>query len=235
MNLKRSLIAASAVLVILACVGLTPVPPTPTPTLPVPSDTPTTAATLTDTPTTAPTDTPTTAAPTLPSGTGPCQATSDAGLTTYERPSYEAEVFSTVQLSPVPIGSRTADGWLGFDPMKAQAANIGIFRMRWIPPGAAINLTGDCASVPIADWVPAPGVCYEMTMEAVDVHAAADATSAVTGTLNVGDFAAIQGQTASGWVLVSGDQANTPGVNGFIPESATNVNGPCDSIPTVPG
>jgi hypothetical protein len=159
---------------------------------------------------------------------------SNAGITTYKRPSFQAEVFSTIALPPVPIGSKTADGWLGFDPAIAQAANVGIFRLRWIPPDASVNLTGDCAGVPIAAWVPAPDVCYEMVMESNSVYAAADEGSAVNGTLNPGDFAAIIGRTATGWLQVDGDQANTPGVKGYIPEASTNVNGPCDSIPTVP-
>lgn len=171
----------------------------------------------------------------LPSGTGPCMVESAGGITTYTRPSFEAEVFSTVGLAPpTGIGSRTDEGWLGFDPAKAQAANIGIFRLRWIPPGAPISLSGDCASVPIADWVPEAGICYEMVMQPTGVHAAADAASPVTGTLNVGDFAAIEGRTASGWLVVNGDKANSPGINGYIGEQDANVNGPCDALPQVP-
>ena len=161
-------------------------------------------------------------------------AESSGEITTYTRPSYEADVFSTVGLPPVGIGARTADGWLGFDPAKAQAANIGIFRLRWIPPGAQITLSGDCASVPVPDWVPAPGYCYEMVMEPVQVHVAPGESWSVVGTLDVGDFAAIMGTTASGWLLVDGSVANTPNVIGYIAESAANVNGPCDTIPTVP-
>jgi hypothetical protein len=161
-------------------------------------------------------------------------AESSGGITTYTRPSYEADVFSTVGLPPVGIGARTSDGWLGFDPAKAQAANIGIFRLRWIPPGAQITLSGDCAGVPVPEWVPAPGYCYEMVMEPVQVHVAPDETSSVVGTLHVGDFAAIMGTTASGWLLVDGSEGNTPNVIGYMPESAANVNGPCGTIPTVP-
>ncbi len=62
------------------------------------------------------------------------------------------------------------DGWLGFDPGVAQAANIGVFRLRWMPPGAPVSLDGDCVSVPIEPWVPLPGVCYQMSMGPVEVH-----------------------------------------------------------------
>ena len=213
MNYRYAIVLCAVLLAALAC-GLpgTQVAPTATPLPPTP---------LPPTP--------------LPSGGGPCMAGSAVGITTYTRPFYAADVFSTVGLEPaMGIGSRTADGWLGFDPAKAQAANIGIFRLRWIPPDAAVTLSGDCAGVPIADWVPQPGVCYEMVMGPTDVHASAEASSPVTATLNVEDFAAIQGSTASGWLLINGDEANAPGVAGYIAEQDANVNGPCDSIPSLP-
>jgi hypothetical protein len=163
-------------------------------------------------------------------------AASSSEVTIYRRPSVQAEVFSSIVLStPEEITSRTADDWLGFDPGIAQAANIGIFRLRWIPGDAPIILSGGCAALPVAEWVPKPGVCYEMGMTPVEVYAAAEANSAVQATLAVGDFAAILGKTGTGWLSISGDQGNRPGVVGFIPESEMNVNGPCDSIPTVPG
>ncbi len=170
----------------------------------------------------------------LPSGSGPCLVTTSADVTTYTRPSLLADIFSTVSLPPdLEIASRSADGWLGFDPGVAQAANIGVFRLRWIPPEATFTLTGNCAGLPVEPWVPEPGACYEMVMGPVEVHASADPTSAVSATLNVGDFVAILGRTATGWLFVNGDQANTPGVIGFISELAMNANGPCDSIPVV--
>ena len=36
---------------------------------------------------------------------------------------------------------RTADGWLGFDPGVAQAANVGIFRLRWSDYAAVTGKT----------------------------------------------------------------------------------------------
>jgi hypothetical protein len=170
----------------------------------------------------------------LPSGSGPCQASSSADITIYTRPSLSADIFSTIALTtPVDIGSRTVDGWLGFDPGVAQAANIGVFRLRWIPPGASVTLTGNCAGLPVESWVPAPGVCYQMSMGPVDVHAVADPTSAVTHTLMVGEFVSVTGRTGTGWLFVNGNDGNVPGVVGFIAELEMNASGPCDSIPTV--
>jgi hypothetical protein len=181
-----------------------------------------------------PTDTPVVGLPVLPTGSGPCVATSQESVITYTRPSYMAAGFSTEALSPpVVVESRTIDNWLGFNPQVAQAANIGIFRMRWIPPDAIIELSGDCVGVPVAEWVPEADICYEMVMSPVDVHAAADATSAVVAPLNVGDFAAVVGKTANGWLQVDGAQANAPAAVGYIPEAEANFSGDCSSLPTV--
>lgn len=213
----------------LACgLSSTPVAPTPTPFPALPTDT-STPATASATP-----SPPAVPAPTLPAGSGPCQADATVDFSVYTRPSLLADIFGT--LSPgltVTITGRTADGWLGFDPGVAQAANMGVFRLRWIPPGASVGLTGNCAGVPIESWVPAPGVCYDMPMEAVEVHASADPGSSVSATVNVGQFLAITGRTPTGWLFVNGDTGNVPGVIGFIAELTMNANGPCDSIPTI--
>lgn len=171
----------------------------------------------------------------LPAGTGPCQVVATAGFDVYARPSLLADVFGTfsTDFPAESIGSRTADGWLGFEPGVAQAANIGVFRLRWIPPVAPIELSGDCISVPVATWVPAPGICYQMSMGPVEVHAAADPASAVSHTLMIGEFAAITGRTGTGWLFVDGNDGNVAGVVGFIPELEMNANGPCDSIPVL--
>lgn len=225
---SRTLVVVAAVSALpLACSlpGLgspTPVPPTNLPpTVPPPP-----------TETLPPTIIPPTA---LPSGTGDCEPTAVSGFDVYTRPSLMADVFGTFSpgFPPVSITGRTADGWLGFDPGVAQAANIGVFRLRWIPPGAPITLSGDCASVPVEAWVPAPGVCYQMSMGPVEVHAAADPTSAVSHTLDVGEFVAVTGRTPTGWLFVNGDDGNVPGVIGFIAEVSMNASGPCELIPEI--
>jgi hypothetical protein len=218
------LLAAAALPLACSFLGLAfPTPPVPTspPTLAPPTETPLP---------------PSVPAPTgLPSGSGACTPTATESFDVYTRPSLLSDVFGTIGpgFPPISISGRTADGWLGFDPGVAQAANIGVFRLRWIPPGAPFTLSGDCASVPVEDWVPAPGVCYQMSMGPVEVHAAADPTSAVSHTLDVGEFVAILGQTGTGWLFVDGNAGNVPGVVGWMAELEMNVNGPCESIPTV--
>ncbi len=182
-------------------------------------------------------ETPTPLPPTptaLPGGSGPCEADATTDTTVYTRPSSTADEFGVLSPgSPVTVSGRTADGWLGFDPGVAQAANIGVFRLRWIPPGTALTLSGDCASVPVETWVPEAGVCYQMSMGPVDVFPAPDPSVAAAAVLDVGDFAAVDGRVASGWFLVNGFRANTTEVFGFIKDTDANLNGPCDSIPEI--
>ena len=170
----------------------------------------------------------------LPGGSGPCEANMTTDVPAYTRPSLTADAFGVLSPGiPVTLSGRTADGWLGFDPAVAQAANIGVFRLRWIPPETELTLSGDCASVPVELWVPEPGVCYQMSMALVDVFNGPDSSEAATGVLDVGDFAAVDGRIASGWLLVNGFRANTPEVFGFIQDTDANLNGPCDSVPEI--
>jgi hypothetical protein len=222
---RRALLAIGMATVVAMACSL-PFLGTPTPVAPT-SPPPTVPPTLAPPTVVPPTD--------LPSGSGACTPTATSAFDVYTRPSLTADVFGTIGpgFPPISIGGRTADGWLGFDPGVAQAANIGVFRLRWIPPGAPMTLAGDCASVPVEPWVPAPGVCYQMSMGPLEVHAAADSASAVVHTLMVEEFVAVQGQTGTGWLFVDGDDGNVPGVAGWIPELEMNVNGPCESIPVV--
>jgi hypothetical protein len=166
---------------------------------------------------------------------GRCELVAVGDVTIYERPSFAAEVFS---IQPAgftqQFGDRTSDGWLGFDPGYAQAGNIGSFRLRWIPPDTP-GLSGDCINLRVV-WGPPPGICFDQTqMEGVKVYASPDTGSDVVATLNVGDFAAIEGHTADGdWALVDLGKGNTGStVVGWVESYTLNVNGPCSDLPVV--
>lgn len=228
MNVGGSPAVAAVAVTLLACTLPGQISPTPVePTSP--------SATIPAAPTTSPAPA-TVAAPTnLPAGSGACEPSATSAFEIYTRPSLTADVFGTFAAGypAVSITGRTTDGWLGFEPGVAQAANIGVFRLRWMPPGSPITLSGDCASVPIEPWVPSPGVCYQMSMGPVEVHASADPASTVSHTLDVGEFVAVTGRTASGWLFVNGDDGNVAGVVGFIADTEMNASGPCEAIPVV--
>ncbi len=166
---------------------------------------------------------------------GRCVLNAISDVTIYERPSTAAEVFSVQPAGfTQSFGDRTSDGWLGFDPGVAQAANIGSFRLRWIPPDTP-GLSGDCVNLRIV-WGPPVGICFDQTMmEGTRVYASPDTSSDVLAILNVGDFAAITGHTADNdWVYVDLGPGNTGStVVGWVESSTVNVNGPCSDLPTV--
>jgi len=168
------------------------------------------------------------------SGSGACQLTARGEVTIYRRPSTAADVFSVQPAGfTQTFSARTSNGWLGFDPGVAQAANIGVFRLRWVAPNTQ-TLTGGCNRLPVV-WGPPPGICFDMPMQITTVYAAPDTSSAVLATLQVGDFAAITGLNPGGdWAYVDLGKGNTGStVEGWVDSGSLNVSGPCDSQPTI--
>lgn len=165
---------------------------------------------------------------------GPCDYTATAEVTIYSRPSTSASVFSTQGAGfTIQPTARTDNGWYGFDPAVAQAANFGSFRLRWLPPHSG-TLSGGCTSLPVV-WAPLPGLCYEMPMGPAPVYSAPDTTSSVVWTLQVNQFAAILGFDPSGdFARVDLAPGNTgSNLEGWIEASALNMNGPCSGLPTI--
>ena len=168
------------------------------------------------------------------SGGGSCQYTANTDVTIYMRPATTADVFSEQPAGfTTPIGARTSDGWLGFDPGVAQAANIGSFRLRWLAPGSG-TLSGGCASLPVV-WGPRPGICYFMPMETTSVRAAPDASSSEVAVLHLGEFAEVSGIAPDeDWAKVDLGPGNTGShAAGWVPTSSLNVSGPCGGLPTI--
>ena len=164
-----------------------------------------------------------------------CTFTADGPTTIYTRPSLTADVFyeAAAGFSVPEFQAQTSDGWLGFDPGIAQAANTGPFRLRWIPPSAG-TFSGDCGGLPVV-WGPPPGVCFLMPMGPVDVHDAPDAAASVIATLAVDDYVAIDSVNAAGWAHVDFSPGNTGlSLTGWVAPADLNMNGPCDFSPPTP-
>jgi hypothetical protein len=165
---------------------------------------------------------------------GPCTLIAEQDVTIYRRPYPEAEVFSTLSAGlEVTVGGVTADGWYGFDPAVAQAANIGVFRLRWVDGSIGVRLEGGCGGVP--EMVgPLPGICFTMPMGDVPVYVNADMSSAVVATLVMNDYAAVLGRTDDGWAQVDLSAGNTGlELTGWIEAATLNMNGPCWDLPTL--
>ncbi len=167
-------------------------------------------------------------------GSGPCELVAVDEVTVYDRPHITAAVFGTmVEGFRVQPQARTADGWWGFDPGVAQAANVGVFRLRWVQETASVRLEGSCGEVPEV-MAPPPGVCFTMPMEDVLVLASPDPSAKVVATLGPGDYAEVLGTSTDGWAqvdLASGSMGLA--IRGWVEAGTLNMNGPCENLPTV--
>jgi len=165
---------------------------------------------------------------------GPCMAIAEKEISVYTRPSREAVVFGTMspKMNTI-VEGRTADGWLGFDPGVAQAANIGIFRLRWVKENDGIRLEGACEELPILISLPAR-ICFTMPMEVVSVYAEPDISGEVIVQMDVGDYAAVIGKNNQDWARVDLATGNLAlDRQGWVQGNTLNLNGECDSLPIV--
>jgi hypothetical protein len=164
----------------------------------------------------------------------PCTLTAISDIPAYYRPSTESNIFGTLSAGmSVEALARTADGWIGFDPGVAQAANMGIFRLRWVEESGDISLDGACASLPVVEGPPA-GFCFMMPMGDTSVYEEADLASSLVTTLTTEDYAAITGKTLDNWYHVDLAIGNTSSnETGWIAGSDINLNGPCDDLPVI--
>jgi hypothetical protein len=170
-----------------------------------------------------------------PDGAGSCMLAASTSQIVYDRPSIDANVFGeTGDGFSAQVQIRTVDGWVGFDPGVAQAANIGIFRYRWLHFDQ-VALSGGCVAVAETTWVPEPTACYDMPMESVNVYTETDSSSDILATLEIEDFAAVLGFTGTGWAQIDLGNGNT-GLSGigWVEDFTLNLNGTlCDELPTV--
>jgi hypothetical protein len=168
-----------------------------------------------------------------PTASGPCVLVASATTNVYQRPFPDANVFGVLASGEsIQPAALTADGWIGFDPGTAQAANFGVFRLRWVPLGETASLDGDCSALPVVVGPPV-GVCFLMAMEQVTVYAAPDSTSAEVTTLYAEDYAAVLGRFDS-WLQV--DLATSSlglDLQGWVIAEFANFNGPCESLPEI--
>jgi hypothetical protein len=229
------LVLMLSILSLTAC-GLFAVTSSPTPSFPAPTKTtPTTVPAATATKTVSPIALIEEAAggsATL--APEPCLIVAQGDVTVYSRPSSNAAVFGSMASGfHVIPGGRTADGWLGFDPGVTHAANVGIFRLRWIEESSNIELGGTCEDLPELEEPPA-GVCFTMPMDGVIVYTEADVSSEVIATMKWGAYTAVTGKTKGDWARVDLGAGNVGlDLAGWVQGVTLNLNGPCDDLPTV--
>ena len=138
-----------------------------------------------------------------------------------------------IRLAPrnqVIISGRTADGWLGFDPGVAQAANIGSFRLRWIAGDARYVIDGELSSVPVV-WGPRVGITYAMIYETSLLYSEPDNTSAIVDSMPSSSAAGIVSKTEDWYLLDLSIGPLGLDIKGWIRAADVSVNGDLDSIP----
>ena len=226
----------------LSCYVFTPKPTkTSVPTTAAPTITPTEttpAEVPTDTPTLTPTEMTQSAqaAQKTPSGapSDNCIINVIEGTSVYMRPSKESLVFGMLPSGIVAnVHGRTEDGWIGFDPGVMQAGNAGVFRLRWIPPDAEMEFTGDCENLPIL-WGPPPKVCFIMMMTDAYIYQNPDEDSPIITTVAYGDSAKAIGRFGDNWVKLDLSVGNI----GLEEEGWGNMyymayNGDCSDLPEI--
>lgn len=170
--------------------------------------------------------------------TAACTLVANSDVTLYSRPDTASAVFGTLASGEqATMMGQTADGWLGFDPGVAQAANVGIFRLRWVAPGSDVTQTGSCDA--LAEY-PAisPTACYEMAMADATIYTQPDETAASITTLPAGEYTAVTGKTDQDWYQIDlGDgtlAASFSGQTGWLAPADGNFNGQsCGELPIV--
>ncbi|MCD4700342.1 MAG: hypothetical protein K8S24_00650 [Candidatus Aegiribacteria sp.] len=138
-----------------------------------------------------------------------------------------------IRLAPgdqVVLSGRTIDGWLGFDPGVAQAANIGSFRLRWIADDARYVIDGELSSVPVV-WGPRAGITYAMIYRTSPLYAEPDSLSAIIDSVPSYSAAGIISRTEDWFRLDLSIGSLGRDAEGWIEAMDVSVSGDLDSIP----
>ncbi|MBL8163304.1 MAG: SH3 domain-containing protein [Anaerolineae bacterium] len=177
--------------------------------------------------------------------------TASDSVPTYMQPSTSSQVSQVTITSGmyVTIIGRTNDGWYAFEPGIAQAANVGINRLRWVSSAARITLTGaKCGTLPIINLdVPVTaGLCSAtpINTSSIPVYPQTTFSIASLGTLQAGVSALVVGQTPpnhegapNGWYAIDPGARPNGSIGKYrlqwIPiDDFVSLNGDCSDINT---
>lgn len=132
----------------------------------------------------------------------------------------------------VTISGKTIDGWLGFDPGVAQAANIGSFRLRWIAGDEKYVIDGELSDVPLV-WGPVAGITYAMIYCTSPLHSEPDRFSAVVDSIPSFSAAGIVSRTEDWYLLDLSIGPLGQDIEGWIEAADISVSGNLDTIPFI--
>jgi hypothetical protein len=171
---------------------------------------------------------------TLSPSAGSCTLTADADISLTSRPFPISDIFGVLSAGmSVPAVARTPSGFIGIEPGVAQAANVDVFRLRWVDPDAPFTLSGGCGGLPVVIGPP-PFVCFNMAMTDIDLHVEPVSASPVVSTLYVNEYAAVTFKTPTNWYRVDLGFGNSiSNEAGWMDSMLINMNGYCDEVPIV--
>ncbi len=126
--------------------------------------------------------------------------------------------------------------WIAFEPEVAQAANVGPFRLRWVPVTQSSWVEGQCQTVPVLVAPPAD-VCFVGGAPA-KVYAKPSTQARVLGTLGPADYVAVLGRGTGSWLKVNLEEGHSSlRGQGWISLEDSGVSfqgaGPCENLPVV--
>ena len=160
-----------------------------------------------------------------------CLLISLDSIPVFQRPDSCAAVWSMLAaFEGVVLSGRTVDGWLGFDPGVAQAANIGSFRLRWISEGENFVIDGELDSVSVV-WGPGADITYAMIYQDSPLFAEPDSLSTVIDSIPSGSAAGIILRTEEWYLLDLNESPLEDSVQGWIQSLPVSVSGDLDTIP----
>jgi hypothetical protein len=167
-----------------------------------------------------------------------CTLTVQNDTTVYFNPDLSASTqVMPAGVSAMVMGETADQQWIGFDPGVAQAVNLGLTRLRWIPTSAVYTLDGDCSSLPVL-MAPPPGLCILTFGQDVTAYTQPDTNSTVYTTLSPNDYAQVAGQLSDGWYAWT-DPGAQAGATGTINlrwiqnDLWVQLSGNCDQIPAL--
>jgi hypothetical protein len=171
---------------------------------------------------------------TLAPAAGSCTLTADADIDLTSRPYPIDDIFGTLSSGmSVPAMARTPSGYIGIEPGVAQAANVDVFRLRWVDPDAPFTLSGSCGGLATVIGPP-PYVCFNMAMTDIQVYADDVPASPIIATLYANEYAAVTAKTSTHWYRIDLGFGNSlSNEAGWMEGTMINMNGYCDDLPIV--
>lgn len=169
--------------------------------------------------------------PAATTASGKCELVVSKDTVAYVRPSLQADKFVDLEAGDtLEFSAMTKDGWLGFEPGVAQAANVGPFRLRWVQATGALKQNSACQQLPVAPNL-SPTACYQMFMDATPILSEPKQGASVVVNAKAEDYAPVVAANEDWLQLDLKASSLNLDKQGWIARDDANFNGDCDNLP----